>query len=398
VVLGVASGSRPARVLYLNSAADVGGGEKWMLALADGLDRARYASEFVVSADGRFAREVRRRGLPVTVIPLRHLVAPGALWALARHFRRARPDLVHTAGARASFYGRVAARLAGVRAVVSSVHMSITDYEVSRPRRALYLALDRASAPIAGRIIATSDAVARELVRSGQAPASKVVTIPNRPDPRDLVPVRARDVVREDLGAGAGDALIGVIARLTPQKGTADFLDAVARLGAMGARPSWRVAIVGDGPERGDLEARARRLGIAGRCVFTGTRTDLGDLLAALDLLVVPSWSEGLPYLVLEAMLAGTPLVATAVGGIPEVVTDGVHGVLVPPRAPEKLAAAIAAGLDDRAGTRARADAARRHAVQSLSLDAMLRAVDAVYDAVLAEARGRDARPRAVAE
>src|SRR5207237_2305798 len=107
-----------ARVVYLNSAADIGGGEKWMLALAEGLDRARYASAFVVTEEGRFAAELRRRGFPVTIVPLPRLVAPGALWALVRHFRRARPDLVHTAGARASFYGRLAARLAGVPAVV----------------------------------------------------------------------------------------------------------------------------------------------------------------------------------------------------------------------------------------------------------------------------------------
>jgi glycosyltransferase involved in cell wall biosynthesis len=300
--------------------------------------------------------------------------------ALARHFRRERPDLVHTAGARASFYGRVAARIAGVPAVVSSVHTRIADYEVAPWRRAVYRALDRLSARGAQRIIATSEAVAADLVARGQAPASRVVTIPNRPDPRDLVPTRPRALVRAELGIAAGEALVGVVARLTEQKGVADFLDAAARLAS---RPGWRAAIVGDGPQRGALEARTRALGLAGRCRFAGTRTDLGDLLAAFDLLVVPSRSEGLPYLVLEAMVAGTPLVATAVGGIPEVLADGVRGVLVPPRDPGRLAAAIAEALDDPPAARARADAARRYASDQLSLEAMLRAVEAVYAAVL---------------
>jgi glycosyltransferase involved in cell wall biosynthesis len=147
--------------------------------------------------------------------------------------------------------------------------------------------------------------------------------------------------------------------------------------------------IVGDGPLRADLEARARRLGLSPRCRFVGTRTDLGDLLAALDLLVVPSRSEGLPYVVLEAMLAGTPLIVTEVGGIPEVLIDGVHGVLVPSRAPARLAQAITRCMAEPEGTRARAASARRHAEARFSLRAMLAAVDAVYAAVLAEGAGR---------
>ena len=352
-----------------------------MLALADGLDRARYASRFVVASEGRFADALRQRGLPVTVIDLTRLVSPRALVALTRHLRRERPDLVHTAGARASFYGRLAARLAGIP-VISSVHTRIADYDVPAWRRALYLALDRASARLAATIIATSHVVAADLVATARVPSSRVVTIPNCPDPRDLAPTRPRKVVREELGAGEADALIGVIARLTAQKGVPDFLDAASRLIS---RPGWRAVIVGDGPQRLELEARARRLGIAERCRFVGTRTDLGDLLAAIDLLVVPSRSEGVPYLVLEAMLAGTPLVATAVGGIPEVVADGVRGVLVPPREPGRLAAAMADALDNPVRGHAFADAARRHATDALSLDAMLRAVAGVYATVLRE-------------
>jgi glycosyltransferase involved in cell wall biosynthesis len=250
----------------------------------------------------------------------------------------------------------------------------------------VYLALDRASARLARRIIATSEAVAADLVASGQVPARKLVTIPNRPDPRDLAPTRPRDVVRRELGAGASDALIGVIARLTEQKGVADFLDALARLAH---RPGWQAAIVGDGPQRAELEARAYRLGLEPRCRFVGTRTDLGDVLGACDLLVVPSRSEGLPYVVLEAMVVGTPLIATRVGGIPEVILDGVRGVLVPPRAPDRLAAAITAALENPLKSRVLADAARRHAAATLSLDGMLEAVAAVYGMVLGEAMAK---------
>lgn len=374
--------SAPIRVVYVNAAADVGGGEKWMLALAEGLDRARYASAFVVAHEGRFADELRRRGFEATVVDQRRLVSPGTLLVLARHFRRVRPHLVHTAGARAGFYGRVAARVAGVPAIVSSVHTSIADYEVARWRRALYTALDRASARFATRLIATSEAVAADVVRRRVAPPARVVTIPNRPDPRALRPGRPRVETRRALGVADDVALIGAIARLTAQKGVDDFLDALARLAPL---PAWRAVVVGDGPLRAALERRARDLGVADRCVFVGVRADLGDLLAAFDLLVMPSRSEGLPYLLLEAMVAGTPIVATAVGGIPEALTDGVTGTLVPARAPERLAEAVGAALRDPGAARARADAARRHAAEAFSLEAMLRAVDGVYRAALAE-------------
>ena len=352
-----------------------------MLALASGLDRGRYASAFVVAHEGRFADEVRRRGFPVTVVDTRTLVSPGALVALVRHFRRTRPHLVHTAGARASFYGRLAAWLAGVPAVVSSAHTSIADYEVAPWRRALYLALDRLSARRAGRIIATSDAVATALATHHRVAPAKIVTIPNRPDPAELVPTRPRDETRRDLGA-SGSALLGVVARLTDQKGVGDFLSALALLRE---RTDWSAVVVGDGPLRAGLEAQARELGLADRCRFAGVRTDLADVLGALELLSVPSWSEGLPYLVLEAMLTATPIVATAVGGIPEVITDGVHGTLVPPRDPPRLAEALGRVLDDPARARALAEAARRHAAATLSLDRMLADVDAVYRTVLAE-------------
>jgi len=123
------------RVLYLNSAAGVGGGERYMLSLVDHLDARRYESHFVVPERGAFVDELRRRGLDPAVVDMRRLVSPGALVALVRHLRRVRPHLVHTAGARAGFYGRLAARLAGVPAIVSTVHNSIGAYEVSAARR-----------------------------------------------------------------------------------------------------------------------------------------------------------------------------------------------------------------------------------------------------------------------
>ena len=238
------------RVLYFNSAAEVGGGERYMLSLVDHLDARRYESCFVAPSCGAFVAELRRRGLDAAIIDTRRLVSPAALVALVRHLRRLRPHLVHTAGARAGFYGRLAARLAGVPAIVSTVHNSIGAYEVSAARRAVYRRLDRMTARFAQRIICTSRASTVDLIERGGIPAAKVVTIPTRPEPRVLVPTRPRPAVRAELGVGDDTVLLFAMGRFTEQKRFADLLDALARLTA---RDDWRCVVAGDGPLRGAL-------------------------------------------------------------------------------------------------------------------------------------------------
>jgi glycosyltransferase involved in cell wall biosynthesis len=381
------TGTERVRVACLNSGADIGGGEKYMLALADHLDAAVYAHSFVVPYRGAFLDELERRHLDVALVDLRRRVTPAGLLALARHFRRARPHLVHTAGARASFYGRVAARLAGVPAVVSSVHTSIAAYEVSPARKRLYLTLDRVTARLADRIICTSHAITRDVVVHHRVPATRVITIQNRPELGVVRPERGREATRQALGVGPAARLLGVVARLTPQKGVDDLLRALARLGADG--PPWACVVVGGGPCFDELTGLAGRLGLSGRVRFVGPRTDLGDLLAAFDVVVVPSVSEGLPYIVLESMAVGLPVVATAVGGIPEVLAHGVRGLLVPPRDPSALAAAVDALRRDPDRARGLGAAARRFITRDFGFDAMVEAVDTVYRSVLNEARAR---------
>ncbi|OGL00951.1 MAG: hypothetical protein A3D33_19895 [Candidatus Rokubacteria bacterium RIFCSPHIGHO2_02_FULL_73_26] len=193
--------------------------------------------------------------------------------------------------------------------------------------------------------------------------------------------------MRAELGLGPGDRPIGVAARMTAQKGHAHLLDA---LPAVLARvPAVVCVLIGDGPLRAPLEARARALGVAARCRFTGARADVADLVAALEVVVLPSRSEGLPFALLEAMALGKPVVATTVGGCPEVVEDGRTGWLVPPGDAPALAGAVLRLLEDAPAARAMGARGAARVRAEFSLARMVDALQTLYAALLgARARG----------
>ncbi len=195
-------------------------------------------------------------------------------------------------------------------------------------------------------------------------------------------PRRSRDAVRAELGLAPDRLVVGCVARLVPQKGLPDLVAAAARIGA--AEPRAAFVVVGDGPQRASVEAAARRCDA--RVCFTGERSDVADLLAAVDVFALASRWEGTPIAVLEAMSAGLPIVATAVGGVPGIVVDGETGVLVPPGAPDALAAQLLALLRDPGRARRLGDAARARALARHRIVALCDGVSGIYREVLAGA------------
>jgi glycosyltransferase involved in cell wall biosynthesis len=171
--------------------------------------------------------------------------------------------------------------------------------------------------------------------------------------------------------------VVGLVGRLVPAKAPEVFLRALALAAAR--VPALRGLVVGDGPLRSELETEARRLGLEGRVVFAGVRQDVPELLPGLDALAFSSVREGLSMAMLEAMAAGVPVIATDVGGTPELITHGVTGLLVPPGRPESLADALVALLEDAAGAAAIRQAARRCVEDRFSLDRMTAAYQALY-------------------
>jgi glycosyltransferase involved in cell wall biosynthesis len=306
-----------------------------------------------------------------------------AVWRLARLAREHRVAVLHTHGAAAALVACPAARLAGVPVAIVTAHGSPRLGSPWRQRAGV--AAQRAALRLADRVIAVADCLRAELLTLGLAQPERVVTVHNGIAPAGFEARADGAALRAALGLPPGRPVIGIVARLAPQKGVEHLVRALAQLDRDGRGATLLVA--GDGPLRDRLENEARELGVV--AVFLGYRGDVAEILGALDVFVLPSVTEGLPLVVLEAMAAGCPVVATRVGGIPEAVRDGETGWLVPPADPDALARAIHHALGDRARAAAYAAAGRERVRRLFTAERMVEKTLAVYrEALLAAGFG----------
>jgi glycosyltransferase involved in cell wall biosynthesis len=374
--------------LHVAESAGWAGGEAYLVRLAAALDRRRFTLAVVVPATGPLTERLAAVGIPTFVVPLAtRLLNPRALGMLIRVFRREQPAIVQSHGARTNVYAKIAARLVGVPVVVATVHNSLFDYEVGALRRWLYLAAERLTAPLAYRVVAVSHAVGRDLVMRYRLPADRVVVIQNGIDPAKFVPQRSPAAARAELGLPPETRLIGLVGRLTRQKGQDLLVAALPSL--VTASPKLRCLFIGEGELGPELRAQAEALGVASHCVFLGARHDVADLVAILDVVVLPSRSEGLPFALLEAMVLARPVVATRVGGNPEVVEDGRTGLLVPPENPAALSEAVRFLLDHPAEAAAMGRRGRERAAQDFSLARSVGALQELYGSAAARVERR---------
>ena len=361
-------------VVHFVDSATYGGCEAVISQLLDGLSRTSWRPVlFYHEAPGiaRLLDEARRRDVPTQAVPpMTNRNVTGTLWRFARELRRAEATLfhLHLNWPLAGRYTIAAARLGGVMGVVASSHLitPVSDVRFGMLRhRFRTMALDR--------YLAVSSEVESRLCGDFGVPESKVRVV------RNGVPLAAFDcspdpVLRDMLGAGGTAPIVLTAARLHHQKGHVHLLEAAALV------PEARFVIVGDGPERETLEALARTLGVESRVRFLGYREDIAQLLASCDLFVLPSLYEGLPISVLEAMAAGKPVIATAIGGTREAVIDGVTGLLVPPADSRALAAGIRRVIADGSLALRLGESGRARAIAEFSSRSMVRGIVNVYD------------------
>lgn len=338
--------SRPIRVLQVLEAT-TGGTAQHLHDLVTGLRPLGIAPSVVCSVDRDPAflpvvEQMCRADTPVHIVPMQRRPAPladtRAVRAIMTHLRQGPVDIVHAHSAKAGFLARAAAhRVEGVR-IMYTPHVFPFQMQTRAWQRRLYRWLER----YAARWTDVTVCVSREEARiAGRLGSRTVAYIPNG------VPVPAHDGrdgatprLAVELGLPEDSLLVGAIGRLTRQKGPPVLIEAVAAL--RGRHPGVHVALIGDGELRPSLEAHARRHGIHDHVHFLGRRRDATVLAGRIDVLAMPSLWEGLPYALLDAMAAATPVVASRVGGIPDAVTDGETGLLVPPGDAAGLADAIA--------------------------------------------------------
>lgn len=382
-MLVVETPSRPLRLLLAVDSLEVGGAERHVVDLACVLHSKGYEVEVACSVAGSLAEPLEAAGVPVRPLT-RRLVKRRVSVAYARGARRLlgerRFDLVHAHIFASSVAAAVATRGAGVPLVVTE-HTEAS-WQTWRERWISRWVYRRAE-----RVIAVSTPIQRRLIERGGIPPNLVTLIPNAVIPASDNPP---DVAGTLPDGWLERPLIGVVARLQPEKGVASFLEAAARISRIS--PEARFLVVGDGPLREELLAFAKRDGVRERVRFLGYRADARALIGLLDVLVVPSLTEGSPLIVLEAMAAGVPVVASAVGGIPDQVRHGEEALLVPPNDPDALGETLGDLLRDPARARRLGEAGRRRTENGFSHDALVRRIEAVYRAALDGAAVQDAR------
>jgi glycosyltransferase involved in cell wall biosynthesis len=329
---------------------------------------------------GEMAEELAALGISVFTIPLAGELSPArdlqAIKSIKGLLNKNCIQILHAHSSKAALVGRVAARLAGTPAVFFTAHNSIFyDHWPAWKKGAMAWA-ERFLAGHTTKIIAVSGVLRKELLERERIDPGRVITIYNGIDPVPYLDSQSRAEVRQSLGLAPEAKVVGAVARLAPQKGVAYFVRAAAIL----ARDRGiSFLMVGDGPLRDELEAEAHKLGISDRIVFAGHRRDVGKILSCLDMLVLPSVTEGLPLIILEAMAAARPVVAAAVGGVPEVVEDGVTGILVRPGDEHALADAVSRLIAAPDMARFMGRAGRKRVQEHFTVSGMVRRTEKLY-------------------
>jgi glycosyltransferase involved in cell wall biosynthesis len=375
-------GERPHVLMLVDALEDgTGGAERFAAGLAAAV---AAGGDFRVSlcatrhAEGYLPRSLDEAGVEHFALNRSRTLDPAAFRRLARFLRDEKVDVLHCHKFGSNVWGSMIGRGAGAPAVIAHEHT--WSYEGQPLRRFLD---GQVVGRLCDRFVSVSNADRERMIALEGVPARKTITIPTSYIARREGPIGD---LRAELGIAPGAPTAGTIAQLRPQKALGVLIDAWRLV--VDELPAAQLILVGDGPDRALLEEHAARVGLADSVRFLGTRNDLGTIFGGLDVAVLSSDFEGLPLFAFESIAHATPLVATDVGGLPDLVEDGKTGVLVPPRDPQALGEALATLLKD-GDRRTELAAAATELLPAFSMESIARRFGDLYRTTLAERPAR---------
>jgi len=369
--------NRRIRILQIINEAAIGGGQSHVLQLASSLDRTRFEVSVACRDNGPLTEQLRAIAVPVHPFAIARFASPYTLRAMVRLLRERQIDIVHTHGGIAGVWGRLAAGAAKTPVRIHTLHGIHYLHYRSRLNRIAFTTLDRLLAVGTEKIICVSEADRKAGIAAGCFPADRAVLIRNGiPVPSLPAEFSARRK-KAELGLPAAAAVIGTVGRLHVQKGQRRCLEAshIVRQEI----PNSIALLVGDGPLAKELEVRTGELDLQNHVRFLGSRRDVAELIALMDVFVLSSEWEGMPLSLLEAMALERPVAAFAIPGVTEAIQDGESGVLATPRDAGSLAQAILRLLQDREQARRLAKKGRQIFYQQFQETKMVHATADLY-------------------
>lgn len=364
---------RKINVIHLVEELTIGGLEKVLTAIVLNLKKKKYnVSVWCLREGGFFADKLIKEGIDVKILQISTSRNPLSIYKLYKLLKSHRFDIIHTHAYSAGTIGRISAFLAGIPVIISHNH-SVYDYY-----NKYYHFVEWFLSHITDRIICISNIVNRFANETQRINAKKLITIYNGIDSVCSSAGKKVSSLRKELGIPINHSVICTIAHMEEHKGLAYLLESASLL--LESRSDICFLLVGEGTLKEELKELSVSLKIDKNVIFTGERSDIPEILSLIDIFVLPSIREGLPLTILEAMDCGKPIIATNVGGISEVVTDGVNGKLVPPKDPEALYSAMNGLLDDREMLEKMGNNGKRVCNESFNSKAMVGKIEELYD------------------
>ncbi|MBU0477116.1 GT4 family glycosyltransferase PelF, partial [bacterium] len=363
-------------ILQIIATLDIGGAERQLVELVKRLDKNKYnVTVCCITRGGPMEENLKKLGIEYHLLHKRFKFDFTVIFKLTRLIRQKKIDLVHTWNFTANAWGRLCAWVAGVPIIIASEHGTFS------PVLKRQILVDKLLSKCTDKIITVSNNFKECIERIEKIPHEKIIAIHNGIDINEFGTSVNNANLKNELKIDKECPVVGIVARLDPLKDHESFLRAAEYI--IKKMPEVRFLIVGDGELRGKLESLAKEVGLSKKVIFTGFRRDITNILSIINVFVLCSISEALGIAVLEAMASSKPVVATNVGGIPEVVKDEETGILVPPGNPEALAESITRLLKNKEEARRIGLAGRRRVEKYFDIKLKVKKVEEIYDKLI---------------